>query len=64
MENISLRCRAHNVYESELVFGRFDPSVVRETPENYVVSGEIPPVSKRRAHRATEEAGYLSTRST
>ena len=31
VENISLRCRAHNVYESELVFGRFDPSVVRES---------------------------------
>ena len=48
VENISLRCRAHNVYESELIFGRFDPSVVRETPEDYAVSWEIPPVSKRR----------------
>ena len=38
VENISLRCRAHNVFESDLVFGRFDPSVVRETPENYAVS--------------------------
>jgi hypothetical protein len=35
VENISLRCRAHNVYESELVFGRFDPSVVREATETY-----------------------------
>ena len=25
VENISLRCRAHNVYESEQVFGRFEP---------------------------------------
>ena len=25
MENISLRCRAHNVYESELIFGPYDP---------------------------------------
>jgi len=41
--NISLRCRAHNVYESELVFGRFDPSVVRETPAIYAVSREIAP---------------------
>ena len=32
VENISLRCRAHNVYESELIFGPFDPSRVRETP--------------------------------
>ena len=43
VDNISLRCRAHNVYESELVFGRFDPSVVRERTENYAVSREIAP---------------------
>jgi 5-methylcytosine-specific restriction endonuclease McrA len=30
VENIALRCRAHNVYESELVFGRFDASADRE----------------------------------
>ena len=41
IENISLRCRAHNVYESELVFGRFDPSTVREARANYAVSREI-----------------------
>jgi hypothetical protein len=41
--NISLRCRAHNVYESELVFGRFDPSVVREGTEIYAVSREFAP---------------------
>ncbi len=29
-ENIALRCRAHNAYEAELVFGRFDPSADRE----------------------------------
>jgi hypothetical protein len=56
VENISLRCRAHNVYESELVFGRFDPSVVRERPENYAVSGGITAVSKRRALRVTSGA--------
>ena len=39
VENISLRCRAHNVYESELVFGRFDPSVPRESAETYSFSG-------------------------
>jgi hypothetical protein len=38
VDNISLRCRAHNVYESELVFGRFDPSIVREAGEIYAVS--------------------------
>jgi len=43
VENISLRCRAHNVYESELVFGRFDPAVVREAAEIYTVSREIAP---------------------
>ena len=42
-DNISLRCRAHNVYESELVFGRFDPSVVREATETYAVSREFAP---------------------
>lgn len=40
VENISVRCRAHNVYESELVFGRYEPSFVRETAEKYAVSGE------------------------
>jgi hypothetical protein len=43
VENISLRCRAHNAYESELVFGRFDPSIVRERTENYAVSRVIAP---------------------
>jgi hypothetical protein len=46
-DNISLRCRAHNVYESELVFGPFDPPAVREPRENYAVSGEIAPVPER-----------------
>jgi hypothetical protein len=41
--NISLRCRAHNVYESELVFGRFDPSIVREGTEIYAVPRESEP---------------------
>lgn len=30
IENIALRCRAHNVYEAESIFGRFDPMAVRE----------------------------------
>src|SRR5688572_7230882 len=42
VENISLRCRAHNVYESELVFGRYDPSVVREAHAIYAVSLNSP----------------------
>ena len=39
VENISLRCRAHNVYEAEAIFGRFDPSLVREAPADYVAFG-------------------------
>jgi hypothetical protein len=39
VENISMRCRAHNVYEAEGIFGRFDPSLVRETPADYVAFG-------------------------
>jgi hypothetical protein len=39
VENISLRCRAHNVYEAEGIFGRFDPSLVRETRAEYVAFG-------------------------
>jgi 5-methylcytosine-specific restriction endonuclease McrA len=35
VENISLHCRAHNVYESEMIFGPFDPSRVREAPATY-----------------------------
>ena len=60
VENISLRCRAHNVYESELVFGPFDPSVVRETAEKYAVSGEITPVPERVSARLE---GWQSPRS-
>jgi hypothetical protein len=40
VENIALRCRAHNVYESELIFGKYDPSHVRETPAGYGTSGD------------------------
>ena len=35
LENISLRCRAHNVHEAELIFGPYDPSRVRETSPTY-----------------------------
>ena len=50
VENISLRCRAHNVYEAELVFGRFDPSLVRETPAAYVAFGNGEQVPERVIH--------------
>ena len=42
VENIALRCREHNVYESELIFGPYDPSRVRETPAAYGTSIEPP----------------------
>jgi hypothetical protein len=35
VNNISLRCREHNEYESELIFGAYDTSRVRETPAVY-----------------------------
>jgi len=34
--NISLRCRCHNQYEAELIFGPHGASVVREGPELFV----------------------------
>jgi hypothetical protein len=34
-KNIELRCRAHNVYEAELLFGPFEPSLVREAVPVY-----------------------------
>jgi len=39
VENIALRCRAHNVYEAELIFGPYDPARVREAPAEYGSSG-------------------------
>ena len=47
LENIALRCRAHNVYESELVFGRFDVSAAASRRQNRAVSGQNPPVPER-----------------
>lgn len=43
VDNISLRCRAHNVYESDLVFGRFVPRTDRGGSGNHAASREIPP---------------------
>ena len=56
VENVSLRCRAHNVYESELVFGRFDPSIVREAGEIYAVSLEIEPFRNGAANDGSASA--------
>ena len=35
IENIALRCRAHNAYEAELIFGAYAPSRVGETAATY-----------------------------
>jgi len=42
VENIALRCRAHNVYEAEMIFGPYDPSRVRETPPAYGIAPFVP----------------------
>lgn len=47
VKNIAVRCRAHNVYESELVFGRFDPSATRRQRQNQAISGQNTPVPER-----------------
>jgi hypothetical protein len=43
VENISLRCRAHNVYESEKVFGKFERRDRRTEREFYIASREYTP---------------------
>jgi hypothetical protein len=43
VENISLRCRAHNQYESELVFGPFAAIGVREPRGEYVANRSVHP---------------------
>jgi hypothetical protein len=43
IENISLRCRAHNVYESERVFGRFDRPPRGVDRDAYIASREYTP---------------------
>ena len=35
VENLSLRCREHNVYEAELLFGAWEPGAVREPMAMY-----------------------------
>lgn len=51
VENIQLRCRAHNGHEAELYFGPRMPSVVRERPASYraLVRGRA---RSRLGHRA------------
>ena len=51
VENIALRCRAHNVYEAELFFGDRLPLLLRENPALRYASEELGP--DRVARRAT-----------
>jgi hypothetical protein len=44
VENISLRCRRHNQYEAELIFGPRGTSVVRETTDGRSAAGPVRPV--------------------
>ncbi len=39
VDNIELRCRAHNSYEAECHFGRWETAVVREEPATYARGG-------------------------
>ena len=43
VDNISLRCRRHNVYEAELAFGRYEPRPegMRERPEQAKGPAEV-----------------------
>jgi hypothetical protein len=43
VENISLRCRRHNQYEAELIFGPRGASVVRETTDGRSAAGPPAP---------------------
>ena len=45
--NISLRCRAHNSYESELVFGPAEPGATSVPERKRSESGRVVPVSPR-----------------
>jgi hypothetical protein len=40
VENIALRCRAHNAYEAELIFGPYTPARVGEAGATYGVTGQ------------------------
>ena len=43
VENISVRCRAHNIYECELVFGAWAPETGGKTREKHAVWRENAP---------------------
>lgn len=59
-ENISLRCRAHSVYESELIFGPYGASTVREASAIYAgfVSKQASLGNLARTARQPEAGAY------
>ncbi len=64
VDNIALRCRAHNLHEAEALFGTWGPPLVRERGGDYSVAGPpwpmgahgtVPCFSFRRSERFAEE---------
>ena len=43
VENLSLRCRAHNVYEAEAIFGRYEPPWCANGMTNILFPGKSHP---------------------
>ncbi|MGH9194643.1 MAG: HNH endonuclease [Acidimicrobiia bacterium] len=60
VENIQLRCRAHNGYEAELDFGPRDPSVVREPRAPYLITDLVAVASTRLRNPAATRSGPSS----
>jgi hypothetical protein len=63
VDNISLRCAQHNEYESELIFGPYDPSRVRETPAVYAnsIGPLLVPGPVARHHESLVEGAFSSS---
>jgi 5-methylcytosine-specific restriction endonuclease McrA len=61
VENIAVLCRAHNVYESELVYGPFQkPAAVSERRANYAVWGESAPSQDGNARAAPKNRSAVA----
>jgi 5-methylcytosine-specific restriction endonuclease McrA len=44
VDNIALRCRSHNQYESEMIFGPYRGAHVQEVEEDYTAARSLEPV--------------------
>ncbi len=62
IDNVQLRCRAHNVYEAELSFGLSTLAGVRETPAGYSVRTEFGHHRRPTAERIADRPGGASGR--